>query len=175
MEKIEFEYQRWYLRIFCALCLLPVLLLLQFGIEKMIPMKDSLYLMMCATTAIFASMLYYKYTENAKMFFEKGYYWIDNGVVFIEKKNKVYEIKNVEWLRGDMLSIYGTKASMLVVEYQKKKFMLCSKPLKEKVDFSKTDFYEIFELILLHNPQLEKDKSLDYWYEVPKVKKNRIF
>ena len=57
---------------------------------------------------------------------------------------------------------------MLVVQCGKKKTIVYAKSDEKDMDFSDTELYPIFKLVLEHNPQLQENKDLPYWYEVKK-------
>lgn len=170
MERTEFTYQRWFLKILCAGFILPLVYIIQVGIAEVLDIDGWHGISMSVIVAVIGMILYYKYTDNAQFFLKKGYYWLENEVVFIQRNDKVYKLQNVEWLKGDTTSAYGSKVGMLVVQYAKTKIVLYSKSLKDDMDFSNTELYPVFELILLNNPQLKKDESFEYWYEVEKRK-----
>lgn len=168
MEKTEFTYQRWYFRILCAGLNVPIVFILSIVIASLIDSNDKQYLILTAVLAMLGAALYYKRTENSPLFLKKGYYWIENGVVFIQIAKKVYEIKDVTWLRGCTTSAYGSKTGMLIVEHEKSKLILFSKSSKANTSFSATELYPVFQAVLSNNPQLKRDAELDDWYEAEK-------
>lgn len=169
MEKTEFTYQCWYFRILCAGLIVPIVFVISLIILSLADINDIIFLLINAVLAILGATLYYKYTENTPLFLKKGYCWIENGVVFIQTAKKVYEIKNVTWLRGCTTSAYGSKAGMLIVKHEKLKTILFSKSSSTNTSFSATQLYPVFQAILSNNPQLKKDADLDDWYEAKKV------
>ena len=113
--------------------------------------------------------VYYKCTQNRKWFERTGAYWIENGIVYIQKQNKIYELKKVNWLRGTTVSVYGmAKAGMLVIQSEKKKIVLVSSQTKSVDSFADSELLHIFEKILEYNTELKKDDALDFWYEIRK-------
>ena len=90
-------------------------------------------------------------------------------IVYIQKQNKIYELKKVNWLRGTTVSVYGmAKAGMLVIQSEKKKIVLVSSQTKSVDSFADSELLRIFEKILEHNTELKKDDALDFWYEIRK-------
>ena len=169
MEKTQFKYQRWYLRIFCSgIMLLPVFLLqCLFAIMLDIQSINFWYLLVCGVLAIAGITVFYKYTQHHRWFERQGTYWVENGIVYIEKKSKIHEIKNVTWLRGATVSAYGAaKAGMLVIKHGKEKIVLVSSSPKSVESFADSNLLPLFKTIVEYNPELVKDDILDFWYEI---------
>lgn len=169
MQKKDFTYQRWFIRIFCSGIGFPLLLLAQFMIAKIMKIKNAniWYILFCAITAFGWFFIYYKFTQRKNWFERKGTYWIENEVVYIQIKNRVYILKDVKWLRGTTVSVYGiAKSGMLVVQFGKKKIFLVSSSTTPVDNFSNSDLLYLFETILEYNPKLKKDDTFDFWYEI---------
>ena len=171
MEKTPFTYQRWFLKIlfsavtFCVVIPIQLLIAKWLGIEY----ANFLYLLICAVVVLAFLFVYYKCAQKYKWFVRQGAYWVNDGIVYIEKQNKVYQVKNVTWLRGTTVSIYGlSKSGMLVVQCEKEKIILVSFSSNEIHDFSECELLPLFETILEYNPALQKDGTLDFWYEIKK-------
>ncbi len=113
--------------------------------------------------------VYYKYTQKHKWFERTGAYWIKDGIVYIQKQNKIYELKKVNWLRGTTVSVYGiAKSGMLVIQSEKKKIVLVSSQATSVDSFADCELLHIFEKIVENNTELKKDDVLDFWYEIEK-------
>ena len=164
MQKTEFTYQRWYLRIFGAAIVLPFVVTIQVLVLNNFVMPDWMFWLFCAFTTILGLVIYYIVTEKKPLFVKKGYYWIKNDIVYIQT-NRTYAVKNVTWLKGDTVNAYGFRASMIVVEYGKTKITIFSDSIRKGIDFSQTSLYPIFNKILANNPDLKKDALSEYWYE----------
>ena len=113
--------------------------------------------------------VYYKFTQKYRWFERTGAYWVQDGVVYIQKQNKTYELKNVSCVRGTTVSVYGmAKSGMLVIQSEKKRIVLVSSQMTSVDSFANSELLHIFEKILEHNAELKKDDVLDFWYEIEK-------
>ena len=171
MEKNLFTYQRWFLRIGCAGIALPLVLIVQFVVAELMGIEyaNFWYSLICVTIMFVWLYIYYKCTQNRKWFERTGAYWIENGIVYIQKQNKIYELEKVNWLRGTTVSVYGmAKSGMLVIQSEKKRIILVSSQTTYVDSFADSELLHIFEKILEHNTELKKDDVLDFWYEIEK-------
>ena len=169
MDKTLFTYQRWFLRIGCAGIALPLVLIVQFVVAELMGIEyaNFWYFLICAIIMFVWLYVYYKCTQNRKWFERTGAYWIENGIVYIQKQNKIYELKKVNWLRGTTVSVYGmAKAGMLVIQSGKKKIIFVSSQATSIDSFSNCELLQLFETILEYNTDLIKDDTLDFWYEI---------
>ena len=169
MEKTLFTYQRWFLRIFCAGIGLPFVWIIQDLIAKLMGIEyaNFWYILICGIIMLIWLYIYYKFTQRHKWFERTGVYWIKDGTVYIQKQNKVYELKKVKWLRGTTISVYGmSKAGMLVINFDKKKIILVSSQTTSVDSFANCELIHIFEKILEYNTELIKDDTSDFWYEI---------
>lgn len=168
MEKISFTYQRWFLRIGCAVIGLPVVLIIQDFVAKWMGIEYANwgYILICSIIMLAWLYIYYKFTQRYKWFERTGVYWIKDETVYLQKQNKVYELKKVKWLRGTTVSVYGiAKAGMLVIQFDNKKIVLVSSQATSVDSFANCELLNIFETILEYNAQLIKDDDFDFWYE----------
>ena len=168
MEKTPFTYQRWFLRIWCAGIGLPVVLIFQRLVAKTMGIEYANfgYVLICGIMMLAWLYIYYKLTQRHKWFERTGVYWIKDGTVYIQKQNKVYELKKVKWLRGTTVSVYGmAKAGMLVIQFDTKKIVLVSSQTTSVDSFANCELLHIFETILEYNSELIKDDDFDFWYE----------
>lgn len=165
MEKTEFTYQKFNLRIGLSVLILPIVQMIRIMILRPLGISDGLYIALGAIITVGALMLYYKWSEKLTFFFRKGYYWEENGTVCIQRGKTIRAITNVDWLRGTDTFAYGPRVAMLVVQCGKRKTILFSRSLEEGRKFSDTELYPLYQLILKNNPKLEKDANLTYWYE----------
>jgi hypothetical protein len=169
MKKTEFIYQRWYLRLFSAAFIVPLELVIQilFAEWMEIEYADFWYVLFCIVIGLACIGIYYKLTEHSKMFFKKGLYWTENETVYVQKGKKIYTVQNVTWLRGTTASVWGlARSGMLVIQYQKKKIVLFSAPMKDGKNFADCELLYLFETVLEHNSRLHKNDEIDFWYEV---------
>ena len=121
----------------------------------------------CAFVAVSCINLFFLRTQEHKWFLREGFYWVENGIVFIEKGKKFYELKNIKALVGTTISFMSSaKSGMLKIELENKKnitFVLSSKePIKT---FSDSKLLPLFEIILENNTALKKDEALDFAYK----------
>ena len=147
---------------------LPVSYAIRYLIYAPLGIKDGFFTILSVLTTLVGLVLYYKWTEKSTLFLGKGYYWVENDIVYIQRGMKIRAITNVNWLRGSDTFSYDGRVPMLIVTCGKKKTMLYAKTIADKEDFSRTELYPIYELILKNNPQLVEDENLPYWYEVKK-------
>ena len=169
MEKTYFNYQRWFLRIGCAGIALPFALIIQHLVAKLLDIEYANfgYILICGIIMLICLYIYYKFTQKYKWFERTGSYWIKDETVYIQKQNKIYELKKVNWLRGTTVSVYGmAKAGMLVIQSEKKKIVLVSSQTKSVDSFADSELLHLFETILEYNTKLKKDETLDFWYEI---------
>lgn len=165
MEKTEFTYQKFNLRIGISVLILPIVQIIRIMILRPLGISEGLYIAMGAMITVGGLMLYYKRSEKLNFFFRKGCYWEENGTVCIQRGKKVKQITDVDWLRGTNTFAYGLRVAMLVVQCGRQKTILFSRSLEEEMEFSSTELYPLYQLILKNNPKLEKDENLPYWYE----------
>ena len=168
MEKITFTYQRWFLRIGCAGIALPFVFIIQLFVAKLMDIEyaNPWYCLICATIMLIWLYIYYKFTQKHPWFERTGAYWIEDGTVYIQKQNKIYELKKVNWLRGTTVSVYGmVKAGMLVIQFGKKKIILVSSQTTSVDSFANCKLLHMFETILEYNSELIKNDEFDFWYE----------
>lgn len=171
MEKTPFIYQRWYLKIFLSGIVLFIAIPIQLLIAKLMKIEEAnfWYGAICVISMLVLLFAYYQCAQMFRWFVREGAYWVNDRVVYIQTKNKIYELKNVTWLRGTIVSAYGfSKSGMLVAQCEKKKTVLVSFSTKPIDNFSECDLLLLFETILKHNPTLTKDETLDFWYEAKK-------
>ena len=171
MEKTLFTYQRWFLRVICSGIALPLILIVQLLVAESMGIKNAnfWYFLICGTIMLIWLYVYYKYTQKHKWFERTGAYWIKDGIVYIQKQNKIYELKKVDWLRGTTVSVYGiAKSGMLVIQSEKKKIVLVSSQATSVDSFADCELLHIFEKIVENNTELKKDDVLDFWYEIEK-------
>lgn len=169
MEKTLFKYQRWFLRIGCAGISLPFAFIIQAFVAMLMNIEyaNFWYLLICGIIMLAWLYIYYKFTRKYNWFERTGAYWIKNETVYIQKQNKVYELKKVKWLRGTTVSAYGmAKTGMLVIQFDKKKIILVSSQTTSVDSFGNCELLHIFETILEYNTELIKDDTLDFWYEI---------
>lgn len=168
MEKTAFTYQRWFMKIGCAGIGLPVVFIIQCLLAELFEIEnaDFWYILLCALVMLAWLFIYYKFMQRHNWFERTGFYWIKNSIVYIQKQNKIYELKNVSWLRGTTVSVYGmAKAGMLVVQTEKEKLVLVSSGAHSVDSFANCDLLPLFETVLAYNSQLTKDDDFEYWYD----------
>ena len=161
MQKIVFKYQKWFSRNLCA----GIGWVGIFAVRGLFDnLMDNIF-----TTIVIAFIwlyAYYKFTQHYNFFERNGAYWVENETVYIQKGKRVFEIKNVQWLRGTTASFYGMqKSGMLVIQFEKRKIVLISSSDAAIDSFSKSEFFPLFEAVLQYNPELKKDGTTDFWYE----------
>ncbi len=171
MQKTEFIYQRWYLRLFFAAVMLPLELTIEilFAAWMGIEYADFIYVLLCVLIGLAGISIYYKLTAHTELFFKKGFYWVENGMVYIQKGKKIYAVQDVAWLRGTTVSVWGlARSGMLVIEMPKNKIVLFSSVMKDGKNFADCESLHLFETVLSYNSHLNKDDNFDFWYEKKK-------
>lgn len=161
MQKIVFKYQKWFSRNLCA----GIGLVGVFAVRDLFDnLTDNIFVyIVIASILLYA---YYKFTQLYNLFERNGAYWVENETVYIQKGKRVFEIKDVQWLRGTTVSFYGMqKSGMLVINFEKRKIVLISSSDAEIDSFSKSEFFPLFETVLQYNPELKKNDIEDFWYE----------
>ena len=161
MQKIVFKYQKWFLKIFCA----GIGFFGVFAIKGLLTdLPDNIFV-----TIVFAFIwlyAYYKFTQHCNFFERNGAYWVENEIVYIQKGKRVFEIKNVQWLKGTTASFYGMeKSGMLVIKLEKRKIVLISSSDAAIDSFSKSELFPVSETVLKYNPELKRNDTLDFLYE----------
>ena len=167
MEKTEFTYERFYSK-----CILAIIMafafgcgfaLLSQGIFELVPEGFIRKLLWVILTFVFI-FCSYKVMKHLKFLRCKGFYWIRDGVVHIQKKNKVYPLVNIQLVRTGSYSAMAIEDSgMLSVKLEDETlsfFSLADSSIKR---FSDCDLVPLLEAILSCNPQLVKDDDRDIW------------
>lgn len=171
MEKVQFTYQRWSLRLLGFGLIIPIVFWLQYLIAKIMGLQyaNTMYIIICTIVAFFTLFFYYKLTQRYNCFLKKGSYWVDNGTVYVATKRNTYKIQNAKLLRGTTVSVYGmAKSGMLIAEFNRKKLILTSDSDSSIKKFSDCELFPLLETILMYNPNLEKHDVLKFWYEAVK-------
>ncbi|MBE6670913.1 MAG: hypothetical protein E7593_01770 [Ruminococcaceae bacterium] len=169
MEKTEFTYIRFVSRLLYVLILIPFIPLF----DKLTNILNSKFL---NTLIVFLFYLICcricdKITQKCELFVGKGAYWIEDGVVSIKKGKKVYNLKNIRALYGTRIrNTFYTKTGMLKIDYGKKTLTLVSNSTTHIENFAECELYPLFNTIIECNPELEKDDTLDYLYEIKRGK-----
>ena len=169
MKKTEFIYQRWYLRLFSAAVMLPLVFAVQMMVAEWMDIEyaNFIYVLFSILIALTGIVIYYKLTEHNKCFFGKGFYWAENGIVYIQKGKRIYEVQEVTWISGTRVSVWGlARSGMLVIQFSEKKIVLFSASMKDGKSFADSELLHLFETVLEHNLHLHKNDEIDFWYEV---------
>lgn len=171
MEKTEFIYQRWFLRVLCSAMMLPFIILIQLLLVELSGIEDAnFWINLILVIICFLGFgLYYKYTQNCKWFLRKGSYWVEDGIVYIQTNKKTYELKNVKCLMGTTVSAYGyAKSGMLKIDIGKRTITLASPSIRKIKSFSDSELLPLFETVLEYNTELKKSDVLEFCYEIEK-------
>lgn len=168
MDKTLFTYQRYFLRIWCSGIVLPFVFMIQYLVAEWMKIEyaNFWYILICCIIMLFWLFIYYKFTQKYKWFERTGFYWITNGLVYIQKHSKTYELKNIKWVKGTTTSVFGMeKSGMLAIQLDNKKIILVSSQTESVDSFADSDLLLIFETILECNTDLRKYDGFDYLYE----------
>lgn len=97
VEKTEFIYQRWYLRLFFAVVMLPLEFTVQMLFAEWLEIEyaDFWYGLLCIVIGLIGIGIYYKLTEHTKWFLKKGFYWVENGMVYIQKVKRYVRFRTL--------------------------------------------------------------------------------
>ena len=161
MQKIVFKYQKLFLKIFCA----GIGYVGVFAIKGLLTdLPDNIFVtIVVGTIWLYA---FFKFTQHCNFFERNGACWVENEIVYIQKGKRVFEIKNVQWLKGTTASFYGMeKSGMLVIKLEKRKIVLISSSDAAIDSFSKSELFPVFETVLKYNPELKRIDTLDFLYE----------
>lgn len=167
MEKTEFTYERFYLKCILvgimALAFASGLALLGrriFGLASEGFVHELVWMIL---TFVFICCSH-KITKHFKFLRCKGSYWISDGIVHIQKKNKVYPLVNIQLVRtGSYSAMTIEDSGMLTVKLENKTLSFFSLADSSIESFSDCDLVPLLEAILSCNPQLVKDKDRDIW------------
>lgn len=170
MEKREFTYQRFFSRVFATLilaCVVTGLFVLILGKISAVFYSYGIYI----GIALICLGFCFKYTQSCKLFIGSGKYWVENGIVVIEKGQKVYALNDVKTLLAKKISFFGypySKTGMLQIGNGRKTIELMSSSNNSIKSFSDSELLSLFEDVLENNPQLLKSDMRDFWYKVEK-------
>jgi hypothetical protein len=166
--KKEFEFQRYYKRWLGALPCLAIAIVLNFLLE-LLSLNKTAYFVLCVAIMFVLLFVYYAISEKWQLFRSKGYYWIENDILFIQVDNKTYKVTGVTELLGDVKSVYHSRYTVLLIEMGKTKIKLFSAPIEQEQTFQDSSLYPLYCLILSRAQDLEPVKVLnqdtEYWYK----------
>lgn len=165
--KNEFEFQYYYRRWLGALPILIISIILNL-LLSLLSLSNIIHYILCIIVMLVLMCIYYKISENCKIFHGKGYYWTDNDIVYIQAGKKLYKISEVKELLGDVKSIYSSKYAVLLIETNTNNVKLFSIPIDKEQKFEDTSVYPIYKLVLDKENDLKPVKILnqdvDYWF-----------
>ncbi len=171
MNKTPFTYQRWFFKAFC-LTLINILAIFSiYGLLELtrIQYDDFWISWLYVAIIVVITHFYFKLTKSSKFFVREGAYWIEDGIVFIETEKKTYSLNNVEGIFGTTISFWGyNKSGMLKFDYNRKTLTLMSLEVEDIKSFSESGLYGLFETTRENNPELKKEDTYDFCYEVKK-------
>ena len=171
MQKIDFKYQRWFLRTFCLLVIIIFAVFAQQGIAILTKTpRENLGFDLSAIFTIFViTHFYFRLTQNCKCFTGEGAYWIEDGIVLIKTRRNTYSLNDVKALYGTTISFWGyIKSGMLKIDFNHKTLTLVALSSKDIESFYDYELYKLFETVLEYNTELKKDDKLDFCYELKK-------
>ena len=106
----------------------------------------------------------YRYIDRHNLFQCKGYYWVSNGVVYIQTKKETYSLENIECVCVSDWSFPGDfRHGQLTIKLKDNKLVFSSLPKYTIETFFDCDLAPLLDTILANNPQLIKDEDLDLW------------
>ena len=168
MNKIQFTYQRWFLRVFCLLVITFLIILAEyeFVILAKIPHENFWFDLVVISSCCIITHFYSKFTQHCKWFISKGAYWIEDGIILIETRKKTYSLNNIKCLCGTTISFGGyIKSGMLKIDFNHKTLTFISLSTENIKTFSDSGLFNLFETVLQHNTNLEKVDSLKFFYK----------
>lgn len=115
---------------------------------------------------LFAALLApcYYIINHYKLFQRKGYYWVNDGIVYIQTKKETYSLENIECVSVSDWSFPGDfRHGQLTIKLKDNKLFFSSLPKYTIETFFDCDLAPLLDTILAHNPQLIKDEDLDWW------------
>jgi hypothetical protein len=167
MEKYSFTYQKYFWRFCCfAFLYLSLFFLLDFLVSIFFDNPNKLIEFLCNVIMIIFAWFYYNDSRDKKWFERKGSYWVENGLVYIQKQSKIYKLEDIKWISGRTISVWGiAKSGVLVIKTKKNKMFLISSDLSVE-NFNDCNLIPLYNFIIEHNSKLQKEDSLDFWYEL---------
>lgn len=106
----------------------------------------------------------YYIINHYKLFQRKGYYWVNDGIVYIQTKKETYSLDNIECVSVSDWSFPGDfRHGQLTIKLKDNKLVFSSLPKYTIETFFDCDLAPLLDTILAHNPQLIKDEDLDWW------------
>ncbi len=164
MDKTQFTYQRWFLRVFLVLSIILSIIV----IAASLPYEGFWFHLISNLAVCVIVHFYFTLMKRCKWFICEGTYWVEDGVVFIEKGKKTHSLNGVKAVYGTTISYLGyAKSGMLRIDYgNKKKVILISRSTEGIENFSDCDLYALLETVLEHNPNLQKSDDPDFFYEL---------
>lgn len=167
MDKTEFEYQNYRLRMILAFPLLIPAFLFNAWLDRFIQ-NELLFYLLCGAAMVILLSVYYRITDHYGWFLRKGTYRFENEALILEMSGKTMRIEEVNELMEDMTGFYGTRCAMLYVRGSRK-CMIYSGPVPYGLEFRDSPLQPFGEAILDHFPELEPvylmgEKS-DGWYK----------
>ena len=163
MNKTKIVYQRWFLRFFSFVI---VMFLIDWGVEYLASLSgvsDGNFVVKLIVSIIDVSLAYI--FLHSEFFHREGVYWTEDGILFLKKGKKTYELKNVKNIYGTTISYFGfARSGALRITLENKTIVLISPWAEGIKNFSHTELLYLFETILEYNLQLKKDDEEDFWY-----------
>lgn len=171
MQKIDFKYQRWFLRTFCLLVIIIFAVFAQQGIAILTktPRENFGFDLVTIICCCVITHFFFRLTQNCKCFTGEGAYWIEDGIVLIKTRRNTYSLNDVKALYGTTISFLGyIKSGMLKIDFNNKTLTLVALSNKDIESFCDSELYNLFETVLEYNMELKKDDKLDFCYELKK-------
>lgn len=167
MEKTEFIYVRWirkytyaFVIIVVAVAVLDVFVSKLFGfrVDGILGIaKDTLLVMV-------GWYVYYRYVNRRKLFSRKGYYWVSDGVVYIQTERRTYLLTRIKKVAAVTLSfLFDFKCGHLSIAFEDEELVLVSQSNKSIKNFFDCELAPLLNAILDNNPQLIENKESCTW------------
>jgi hypothetical protein len=164
----EFSFQRYYKRWLGAL---PCLILgLGFNtLLERLPLKPAVYCVSCAGFMVILLSIYYLLSETWKVFRGKGFYWVEDNILYIQVGKKTYPIENVTELFGDVKSVFHSRHAVLLLEMGQTTIKLFSTPLGPEQGFAASSLYPLYSQIRSRADGLAPvqvlGQEMEYWHK----------
>ena len=170
MDKTTFRYQKWLARMMSLGAFFWIVRYFVSDMAEKLLGPEHLNFWqkcICSFIVIIGATVYYFCTENSRLFIRQGSYWVENGIVYLQMKKKIYALNNVTEISGYKISFFGLAGSgRLSIHMAKKRILIISPTIIRGNKFSDSELLPLFDTILSHNTALKKNDTLDFWYEI---------
>ncbi len=159
LKKQQFKYQRYILRIFGSVILLPIAFVILNYFSTVI--KNHTIFSICTAVVLIGLLYcYFALSESLPLFIGVGEYWVEGSAVCIAYGRHIYRIINVYEIRGYTTTVITSKTAVLRIRYNGHRLKLHSSPISGPSDFGSSSLYHIFEAVKNTSPDLKPQQDM---------------